>query len=112
MSSVDIEVGLSEEDVAIRDVAHQYAEEVLRPAGVAMDRMVDPADTIGPDSPIWNVIEKYHQIGLGGIAYDDDMDPYRKARLMAVVNEELAWGDVGLSITVGQCVGDRLHVCV
>jgi alkylation response protein AidB-like acyl-CoA dehydrogenase len=101
MSTVDIEVGLSEEDAAIRDVAHQYAEEVLRPAGIAMDRMTDPADTIGPDSPIWNVIEKYHQIGLGGITYDDEMDPYRKARLMAVVNEELAWGDVGLSITVG-----------
>ncbi len=52
MSSVDIEVGLSEEDIAIRDVAHQYAEDVLRPAGVAMDRMTDPADTIGPDSPV------------------------------------------------------------
>ena len=29
------------------------------------------------------------------------MEPVAKARLMAVVNEELAWGDIGLAITLG-----------
>ena len=31
------------------------------------------------------------------------MDPVAKARLMAIVNEELSWGDVGLAITLGLC---------
>ena len=30
----------------MRDTAHKFAEEVLRPAGVELDRMTDPADTI------------------------------------------------------------------
>jgi alkylation response protein AidB-like acyl-CoA dehydrogenase len=31
------------------------------------------------------------------------MDPMAKARLMTIINEELAWGDVGLAITLGLC---------
>jgi hypothetical protein len=34
MTSVDIELGLSDEDRAVRDLAHDFALEVLRPAGV------------------------------------------------------------------------------
>jgi len=100
-TTLDIENGLSDEDCAIRDLAHKFAKEVLRPAGVTLDRMTETADTVAPGSPVYDVIEKYNALGLGAIAYDADMDPIRKARLMAVVNEELAWGDVGLAITVG-----------
>ncbi len=99
--SIDIELGLSEEDCEIRDLAHKFAEETLRPAGVELDRMVDPADTVAPGSVIWKVIDQYHALGLGGLAYDKEMDPVRKARLGAVVNEEFAWGDIGLAITTG-----------
>jgi len=101
MTSFDIEVGLREEDCEIRDMAHKFAEEVLRPAGVALDRLVDPADVIAPKSPLWDCMKRYHEIGLGTLMYDTTMDPYAKARLMCVVNEELSWGDVGLAISLG-----------
>ncbi len=39
--------------------------------------------------------------GLGGIILDTTMDPMVRARLSCIVNEELAWGDVGLAISVG-----------
>jgi alkylation response protein AidB-like acyl-CoA dehydrogenase len=101
VTSIDIETNLSDEDVAVRDVAHKFAEEVLRPAGVALDRMVDPADVIAPDSILWEVFAKYHALGLGGLAGDTEREPVAKARLMAIVNEELSWGDVGLAISCG-----------
>jgi alkylation response protein AidB-like acyl-CoA dehydrogenase len=101
MTSIDIELGLSDEDNAVRDMAHKFAEEVVRPAGVELDRLADPADVIAKDSVLWKVFEKYHELGLGALMHDTDMEPVAKARLMAVVNEELAWGDIGLAITLG-----------
>jgi alkylation response protein AidB-like acyl-CoA dehydrogenase len=101
MTSIDIETGLLPEEEAVRDTAHQFAAEVLRPAGAALDRLADPAAVIAPDSVLWEVFEKYHELGFGGIVADEEMDPVAKARLVCIVNEELSWGDVGLAITTG-----------
>ena len=103
MAMVDLEIGLSNEDIAVRDTAHKFAKEVLRPAGVELDRMPDPSDVISPESVLWDVFEKYHQLGFDGLVADTEMDPIAKARLMSIVNEELSWGDVGLAITLGLC---------
>jgi alkylation response protein AidB-like acyl-CoA dehydrogenase len=98
---VDIEVGLSEEDIEIRDTVRKFSAEILRPAGVELDRLADPAEGIAPNSVLWKVIDQYKSLGLRELALDEEMEPIRKARLMAIVNEELAWGDVGLAITTG-----------
>jgi alkylation response protein AidB-like acyl-CoA dehydrogenase len=103
MAVVDLEIGLSDEDIAVRETAHKFALEVLRPAGVELDRMPDPSDVIAPESVLWQVFEKYHQLGFDGLIADPEMDPAAKARLMCIVNEELSWGDVGLAITLGLC---------
>jgi acyl-CoA dehydrogenase len=103
MAMVDLEIGLSDEDIAVRDTAHKFAEEVLRPAGAELDRMPDPSDVIAPESVLWDVFEKYHQLGFDDLVVDTEMDPIAKARLMSIVNEELSWGDVGLAITLGLC---------
>jgi acyl-CoA dehydrogenase len=100
MAFVDLEIGLSEQDLAVRDLAHQFAEEVLRPVGTELDRLEDSAAVIAPDSPLWEVFRKYYATGLGDLMTDTEMDPVARARLMAIVNEELAWGDVGLAISV------------
>jgi len=105
--TTDIEHGLCEEDVAVRDTAHRLAVEVLRPAGVELDRLVEPAEVIAPGSVLWDVFVKFHGTGIGTLFLDAQMEPVRKARLAAIVNEELAWGDVGLAITVGLC---QFHV--
>jgi alkylation response protein AidB-like acyl-CoA dehydrogenase len=101
MTSIDIETGLSDEDRAVQNTTHKFAEEVLRPAGVELDRMVDPADVIAPGSVLWEVFAKYRELGIGALMDDAEMDPVAKARLMCLVNEELAWGDAGLAITLG-----------
>lgn len=103
MTSIDIEYGLSDEDRAVRNLAHDFAREVLRPAGVELDRLGDTAEVVAPGSMLWKVFDEYHATGLGKLMLDEKMDPVAKARLVAIVNEELAWGDVGLAITVGLC---------
>ena len=103
MGSIDIEVGLTEEEVAVRDTVHDFAINVLRPAGAKLDKLIDPADVVAPDSILWEVFEKYHQLGIPGLRGDPSVDAVARARLSAIVNEELAWGDVGLAITLGLC---------
>lgn len=102
MPLVDIEVGLTEQQLAVRDVAHKYAEEVLRPAGSQLDRLEDPADVIAPDSVLWDVFEKHRALGLDDLeSMDTDLSPFQRAQLRAIINEELGWGDSGLAISLG-----------
>jgi len=42
----DIEVGLTDQERDIRDAAHKFAAEVMRPIGRELDKLADPADVI------------------------------------------------------------------
>jgi alkylation response protein AidB-like acyl-CoA dehydrogenase len=98
----DIDIGLSDEERAIRDVTHKFAEEVIRPAGTELDRLADPSDVIARDSVLWKVFERYRELDLEMIeAGDGEADPVVAARIRYLVNEELGWGDSGLAISLG-----------
>lgn len=102
MPVVDIEVGLGESERAVRDAAHKFAEEVMRPAGVALDRMVDPAEVIAPGSPLWTVFDRHRELGLDDLdGAGGDLSPLERARVRCLVLEELGWGDSGLAISLG-----------
>lgn len=104
MPLTEIEVGLTEVERSIRDEAHKFAEEVLRPAGRALDRMADPGEVIAPGSVLWQVFDRYRELGLGdveGADPDGELGPLERARLRALVSEELGWGDAGLAISLG-----------
>jgi alkylation response protein AidB-like acyl-CoA dehydrogenase len=102
MAMTDIEVGLSPEELEIRDVTHKFAEEVIRPAGVELDRVEDPNDVVAADSVLWNVFEKYRELGLHDAEADiAGADPAMGARIRYLVNEEIGWGDSGIAISLG-----------
>jgi alkylation response protein AidB-like acyl-CoA dehydrogenase len=100
MGLIDIDISLTSEDLAVRDTCHKFAEEVLRPAGKALDRMPDPAQVIATDSILWDVFRQYRNLGVGKLYTDTTMDPVAKARMLCVANEELSWGDAGLAISL------------
>jgi alkylation response protein AidB-like acyl-CoA dehydrogenase len=98
----DIDVGLPDEEQAVRDTAHKFAEEVLRPAGAKLDRLDDPAQVIAKDSVLWEVFEKYRGLGFDAVeGGGGEGDPAQRARIRYLVNEELGWGDSGLAISLG-----------
>jgi len=98
----DIEVGLSEEAQSVREAAHCFAEEVMRPAAAALDKLQDPADVIAEQSPLWEVFDRYHEIGIEDLETTGaDLAPAEAAKLRAIVNEELGWGDSGLAVSLG-----------
>ncbi|MFQ5417001.1 MAG: acyl-CoA dehydrogenase family protein [Myxococcota bacterium] len=98
----DIDVGLSDEEQAIRDVTHKFASEIVRPAGVELDRLLDPSDVIARDSVLWRVFERYRELDLEVLETRDGAgDGIAAARVHYLVNEELGWGDAGLAISLG-----------
>lgn len=100
-SMTDIEVGLSNEALAIRDTVHRFAEEVMRPAGAELDRLGDPAQVLASDSPLWPVFQQYHELDLEALdSGESGLEPEEAARLRAIVNEELGWGDSGLAVSL------------
>lgn len=101
MAIADIESGLDDTEAQVRETVHRFAAEVMRPAGTALDRLQDPADVIARGSPLWAVHEGYRSLGLDELDGDLSIEPAARARLRAIISEELGWGDAGLAISIG-----------
>jgi acyl-CoA dehydrogenase len=101
MMPQDIDFDYSEEERNIRDLVHRFAEEVMRPAGQALDRI--PAErVIARDSILWDVHKKWDELGVRLMAgAEPQFTPVQLGRLTCLVAEELGWGDAGLSISLG-----------
>ncbi len=102
MALVDLETTLTEQELAIRDTARRFAQEVLRPAGAALDRLPDPAMVIQPESILWDVFKKHWVLQLDVLdASGSGMTMAEQARMRFLIAEELGWGDAGLAISLG-----------
>ncbi len=98
----DIEVGLSDTERAIRDTAHRFARDVLRPAGKQLDQLHDPQEVIAPGSVLWDVFKKHRDACLSDMeSATYELSPFERSRLRAITSEELGWGDSGLAISLG-----------
>ena len=64
MAYRDIDLNLTEEQRFLRDTVRKFGAEVVRPAGLKLDKMADPEDTIAKDSVLWDVIRQSRELGL------------------------------------------------
>jgi alkylation response protein AidB-like acyl-CoA dehydrogenase len=97
MEYVDYDLALCEEDRALREAARKFAEEVLRPTGIHLDRL-PPAAVVAEGSPFFDALRQAAELGytrLGGSAELGGLALSPLAR--HVVLEELAWGSIGLA---------------
>ncbi len=104
MSYREIDVNLTEEQIAMRDTARKFGSEVMRPAGVELDKLHDPADVIANESVLWDVFTKARELGLHKIripkamgGMKEDIDPMTDY----LIAEELGYADAGLAISLG-----------
>lgn len=104
------EPGLGTEAGQVAEVASRFADEVLRPAGISLDKLYDPSEVIAKDSVFWEVHERYRQLGLSGIQQDASLGAEERALLGAIVCEEMGRGDAGLAISLGVASFQRFFV--
>jgi len=100
----ELDLNLNKEVLAIQKEVRSFARNVMRPAGIELDKMADPADVIAEDSVLWDVIKAHrehdlHMLrmpgALGGMA--EDLDPMAGY----LIGEEMGYGDAGLAIGLG-----------
>jgi alkylation response protein AidB-like acyl-CoA dehydrogenase len=82
----------------------KFGTDVMRPAGIELDKLHDPADVIAEGSVLWDVFKKHRELGLhkmgipkalGGM--QEEVDPM--SRLL--IGEEMGYADAGLTISLG-----------
>lgn len=103
MTYVDLDYNLTDAQKAARDMARRFAMEELRPKGIALDKLADPADVADKGSELWDVIRTYRELGLHKRDMPEDLgglgnttDPLSSY----LINEQLGYGDGGLAISL------------
>ncbi len=90
-ATVPFNLALSEEQKEIRDWAHGFAADVIRPAGEEWDER--------EETP-WPVIQEAAKIGLYGFEGTAQFFADPTGLLLPIVNEELFWGDAGIGMAI------------
>ena len=89
---------LTEKQIALQQLARDFAQREIRPMAAEMDRRPDPKDRI----PL-EVLEKASRIGLRTLALKEELGGGGADMVTtSIVGEELGWGDLGIAITLDQ----------
>ncbi|MHC4107537.1 MAG: acyl-CoA dehydrogenase family protein [Planctomycetota bacterium] len=101
MSAIDVNEGLTPEQIQLREQSHRFAAEVLRPAALALDDL-SPEAVIAPESRLWDVFRETYKSGLHLRAFPENLGGAGLSPIDAwVVGEEFGWGNSGLSVSIG-----------
>ena len=90
---------LNDEERGIQQAMHKFAHDVMRPAGIAIDKL-SAEEAVAPDSPYWEFMATVAASGIEFDAASDDVAPQDLARMQSIIIEEFGWGDVGLTVSL------------
>ena len=98
MSYFDVDLNLTEEDRALKEAAHKFAKEVIRPVAKELDGMT-PEQAIADDSPFWPFLKKSYELGYHTVLLPAEVGGMGLSpNQVTIVLEELAWGSFGLAL--------------
>lgn len=103
MSYPDLDTNLSEEETAVRDMVKRFADEVVRPVGIRLDKLADPADVIAPGSELWDVHRTYRDLGLHKFRLPPavgGMGGQMSLLTSILISETMGYADSGLAISL------------
>ena len=97
----DLNIELTDEQIAIKEETHRFAKEVLRPASLELDKLPEPDQVIQSDL-FWDTMKKGYELGYHTIFIPDTwgglgLDPLE----VHLVLEELGWGSSDFAIGFG-----------
>jgi acyl-CoA dehydrogenase len=99
LNSLGIQSNLNDLEKELQARIHTFSEQILRPVGIELDKL-NPEEVIASESKLWKVLAQAKALGLDPSVLQQ-MEPLQRARIEAIAFEELAWGDVGLALTIG-----------
>jgi alkylation response protein AidB-like acyl-CoA dehydrogenase len=101
MDYLDLDLGLTPEDLIVQEATHQFAEGVMRPISKELDAM-EPDQVIAEGSPLYTFLEKAYELDLHIGDFPEQIGgPGLSPVQIQIANEELGWGGFGLCILLG-----------
>jgi alkylation response protein AidB-like acyl-CoA dehydrogenase len=107
MGYLELDVDLSKEALAVQKEVQRFGKEVMRPAGIELDKLHNPADVYAKGSAYWDVVKGYRELGLHATAFPKelggmagDMDP----NVGPLISELMGHADAGLAVSLGASV--------
>ncbi len=92
---------LTPEQVLLKQEAHRFAVEVLRPTGAALDDL-PPDQVIAAGSPLWDAFKRAYRAGHHLRAFPPELGGASLGPMEShVVSEEFGWGNSGLATSLG-----------
>jgi alkylation response protein AidB-like acyl-CoA dehydrogenase len=85
---------LSQDQQDLRNLVHEFARDVIRPAAPAYDES---------ETTPWDIMRQAHELGIDTYAYPEEFGGGGVADRVAemAVTEELAWGCAGIGTAIG-----------
>lgn len=97
MPYLDVNPDLTWEDRAIRDAAHEFATEVMRPVARKIDRMT-AEQAVAENSPLWDFLKKAYELGYHKALFPENVGGLGFTPLQGhILLEEMVWGSLGLA---------------
>jgi len=66
MTPQNIDSNISKDSEAMLDLVTKFSMDIMRKAGIELDKMPRPEDVIEPDSVLWDVHKKFQELGRHG----------------------------------------------
>jgi alkylation response protein AidB-like acyl-CoA dehydrogenase len=102
---LDLNKELTEAEVAVKDQTHRFAEEMLRPASIELDKVADPQEVIAEDSVFWDVFKKAYEMGHHIRGFPEELGGVSLGPLAShIISEEMGWGSADFAIGLGVTV--------
>lgn len=100
MEYLDYDLTLGDEQRELREAAHKFAEDVLRPTGIRLDRL-PPREVVADGSPFFEVLRRAAELGYTRLAGPTELGGLALSPLdRHLILEELSWGNVGLAAAI------------
>jgi alkylation response protein AidB-like acyl-CoA dehydrogenase len=99
---LELNKDLTPEEAAVKEETHRFAQEVLRPASVELDKMDDPQEVIREGSVLWEVFRKSYEQGHHTQGLPEDVGGVTLSPLARhIFAEEMGWGSADFGIGLG-----------
>lgn len=101
MSYTELNLELSDEQLALKEAVHKFAVEVIRPASIELDAMT-PEEVIAKKSIYWDVMRQMYELGYHTVHIPEEYGGLGLGPLSQhIFWEELAYGSVGFAVSLG-----------
>ncbi len=101
MPYTELNLDITDEHMALKENAHKFAMEVLRPASIELDAMT-PEQVIAAGSPYWDCMKKMYENGYHTVLIPDEYGGLGLDALgVHMVFEEIGYGSAGFAVSIG-----------